>query len=123
MNTKLSIAIITAATVALAGCGGQTAAKGYTASLELPTPGYVQVRASGCTVEVDSAPADAAATTVAARLDSGTVRLAAGAYRVTAAACHDGAPRVAVLPTRVEPGLTWPALTSAQPVTDWKPAK
>lgn len=123
MNTKLSLAIIAAAAAALAGCGNQTTAKSYTASLNLPAPGYVQVQAAGCTVEVDSDPTDATATTVAARLDAGTVHLAAGAYRVTAAACHHGAPRVAVLPARVEPGLTWPALASAQPVTDWKPAK
>jgi hypothetical protein len=123
MNTKHSLAIIAIATVALAGCGHQTAAASYTAALNLPAPGYVQVQGGGCTVEVDSAPTDAAATTVAARLDSGTVRLAAGAYRVSAAGCRQGTPRVAVLPARVEPGLTWPTLADARPVTNWTPAK
>lgn len=122
MDTKLCIAIIAAA-VALAGCGKQTAAKSYTAALSLPAPGYVQVQPDGCTVEVDSAPTNSTATTVAARLDAGTVHLAAGAYRVSAAGCRQGTPRVAVLPARVEPGLTWPTLADARPVTNWTPAK
>jgi hypothetical protein len=123
MNTKLCIAIIAGAAVVLAGCGKQTTAASYTATLNLQAPGYVQVQASGCAVEVDSDPTDSAATTVVARLDSGTVRLAAGAYRVSAAGCRQGTPRVAVLPARVEPGLTWPTLADARPVTNWKPAK